>query len=251
MKKDKERKPHKTMGIMVQVAVLFAIGTLLIGFITFISMRMSSNESIETLMQGRARNLGREVERAIKEYPNYNWLIKYWHDHDKEMDIEYDVEYDKSTKTAEKYQTWLKKYPDIPIQYAKYGDIKPLPPEDQKLYAEIVYSWMITRINEIKRANGDITNRRSRNPVVFLYVCLTDSKFEEQYFLLSGADAGVERGTEFNQTYTLGVVSEVSKEITKGMKQARSKSDYLAYSPDTGYVDYYSYLGTVDRKSVV
>ncbi len=245
MKIDIKRR-SKVYGIMVQVAVLFAIGTLLTGIITFYSMRMSSNRHIETLMEGRARNLGREVERAIKEYPNYNWLIKYWHDHDKEMDIEYDVEYEKSTETARKYQTWLKKYPNIPIHYAKYGDIKPLPPEDQKLYAEIVYSWMITRINEIKRANGDITSRRSRNPVIYLYVCLADPEFKTQYFLLSGADAGVTRGTEFDQTYTLGVVSEVSDTITEGMKKARSKSDYLAYSEDTGYVDYYAYIGSQD-----
>ena len=78
MKIDIKRR-SKVYGIMVQVAVLFAIGTLLTGIIAFYSMRMSSNRHIETLMEGRARNLGREVERAIKEYPNYNWLIKYWH----------------------------------------------------------------------------------------------------------------------------------------------------------------------------
>ena len=36
MKTKKTRESKKTMGIMVQVAVLFAIGTLLIGFITFV-----------------------------------------------------------------------------------------------------------------------------------------------------------------------------------------------------------------------
>ena len=248
----KETKKHnKVYGILVQVALLFAIGTLLTGVITYVFMRMTSNEHIETLMEGRARNLGREVERAVKEFPNYNWLIKYWHDHDKEMDIEYDVNYDKSTLTYRKYLKWMERHPDTPIQYAGYGDIKSMSAEDQKLYAEIAYSWLITRMNEIKRSNGGLTDKRSKNRVAYLYVCLTDSEFKTQYFLLSGSDPGVERGTEFNQTYTLGVEYEVPAQITKGMKDARSKSDYLAYSRDTGYIDYYSYIGSMDEYHVL
>ena len=40
------------------------------------------------------------------------------------------------------------------LQYAGTDEILAMTPEDQKLYAEITYSWMITRLNKIKRSHN-------------------------------------------------------------------------------------------------
>ena len=40
----------------------------------------------------------------------------------------------------------IERHPKLRLEYVKPYEIAALPAADQKLYAEIIYSWLITRI---------------------------------------------------------------------------------------------------------
>jgi hypothetical protein len=47
--------------------------------------------------------------------------------------------------------------PSLDLQYASTEEIEALPERDQKLYAEIIYSWLITRADQIKEVDGGLS----------------------------------------------------------------------------------------------
>ena len=224
------------IGIITQVALLFALGVLATGIITYFSQRAAAVSNVREEIAFIAARTADEVRMAVREYPASAWLLRYWYNHDDELDIEYDVDYSPGTKTEEKARILHERHPDLELRYATSAQIDALPEEDQKLYAEIVYSWLITHINQIKRANN----------IDFLFCVLTDGTYQSQYFLFSAANLGATRGNEYLQVYPLGhVVSVADNESQQeGMRHARDYYSYLAEAGD--YVDYYAYLGLVD-----
>ena len=70
------------------------------------------------------------------------------------MENEYDAEYVTGTKTEKKSRILAKRYPGIQLKYASQRDIESMDPKDQKLYAEIAYSWLLTRFDQIKKASN-------------------------------------------------------------------------------------------------
>ena len=235
-------KKKMRIGIIAQVALLFAAGVLTIGVVTFFSQRLSSDRSVRTEVERIASERAEEVRSAVQAYPAHAWLMQYWYEHDDEMDIEYDVDYSSGTKTEEKARLLHEHQPSLELEYATTAQITALPEEDQKLYAEIVYSWLITRLNEIKRANR----------IDFLFCVLTDSAYESQYFLFSAADPGAVRGTNYLEVYPLGKEVSVAgnKSQQDAMRYARRYNGHLAEAGD--YVDYYAYLGVVcDRPALI
>ena len=143
----------KPFSIIWQVAILFVLATLLVGSITYFSQHAYFNKYIKDQTAGRAASITKEVDLAVKQYPAYEWLLKYWYEHADELDVEYDTDYRASTETEQK--CWLMEIhqPNLQLRYANTSEIEALPEEDQKLYAEILYSWLITRLNEIKRSH--------------------------------------------------------------------------------------------------
>jgi len=122
------------------------------------------------------------------------------------------------------------------LKYLDTLEIKALPKEDQKLYAEIAYSWLITRINQIKRTYQ----------VDYLFCVLSDETYGKQFFLFSAADEGSVRGSEYLEVYPLGIEVTVSESQQEAMRSAKRNKENLA---DAGeYVDYYSFFGMVDGK---
>ena len=92
------------------------------------------------------------------------------------------------------------RHPELQLRYCTPEEVEALEEEDQKLSAEIVYSWLITRIDAIKHNFG----------CSYLFCVMTDTDEGEdpygmQLFLMSGADPDSVRGTEYEQVYTLGV----------------------------------------------
>ena len=224
---------HRT-SLIAQVVILTTIFIFLTGVITYESQRAISGTNVTLETENRASQIAAETTMCIRQYPSYRWLLSYCHRHAEEMDIEYDAEYGNGTKTEEKYRLLLSHQPMFHLRYADESEITALPEEDQKLYAEITYSWLITRINKIKRSHG----------VDYLFCVLSEDDYHKQYFLMSAADANSVRGTQYEQVYPLGVVVTVSDSQRDAMLSARRDSDYLA---DAGnYADYYSYFETVD-----
>lgn len=230
---------RKKIGIIRQVAILFALGVLVIGFLTAMTQYSLANTGVMSQTESFAAMISEETEKAVREYPAYEWLIRYWHEHPDQMNIEYDAGFYAGTLTKQKCAALQSHAPDLHLRYASEKEIEQLSPADQKLYAEIAYSWLINRIDQIKQSYG----------VDFLFCVLTDDTFKNQFFLFSGADQGAIRGTDYEEVYPLGVYIEVSRSQEDAMRHAVSENSYLA---DAGnYMDYYYSMGTVDDSYIL
>ena len=232
---------RKTNSIMVQVALLFAASMMSAAVITLMTSRYHSVENVEKQTAEMAASISEEVSASIREYPAYEWLLDYWYSNYDQLEIEYDAEYGPGTVTEEKSRKLHRKYPDIMLRYAQTEEVESLPPEDQKAYAEVTYSWLLSRLNLIKRAYH----------IDYLFVVMTDPSFTSQFFLLSAADPGAVRGTEYEQVYPLGVTVSVAENESQqyAMRSARENTGYLADAGD--YMDYYGYLCEIGNKTVL
>ena len=229
---------NKGISLIAQVMILTTIFICLTGVITYESQRLISTGNVSVETEQRASQIAAEMTLCIREYPSYRWLLSYCHQNADELDIEYDADYRTGTQTEGKYRLLLQRHPEFHLRYASEEEISMLPEEDQKLYAEITYSWLITRINKIKRSHG----------VDYLFCVLADPDYHTQFFLLSAADANSVRGTKYEQVYPLGVTVTVSENQSEAMRAAHEKNAHLA---DAGnYVDYYSYLEMIDDGDV-
>ncbi len=223
----------------MQVTVLFLIGTLVIGLLTFFSERSLAKNEVKFRVEKLAHNTAEEVTLSLKEYPAYQWLVKYWYDHYEDMDVEYDADFTQGTKTEEKCHILGEAYPTFTLKYATEEEITSMSEEHQKLYAEIVYSWYITRIDDIKRTYG----------VDYLFGVMTQDPYTDQFFLFSAADEGAVRGTNYEEVYPLGVQVTVSESQQYAMQNAELNLNHLAAAGN--YMDYYSYVDTIDGRTLL
>ena len=223
-------RDNKRSSILLQVAILFAVSVVLTGIFTNITQFYSARIYVYSEIKERQEKTAAEVSMAVKEYPAYSWLLNYWCEHAQEMKIDYDDSYSRGSRTAYKFSMLMAHQPKFNPEYATVPELEALPPEDQKLYAEIVYSWLISRIDQIKYV-GDVD---------YLFCVRTQEPYTEQFFVFSAADPGTVRGTEYEQVYPIGVTSEVNEDQQQGMIDAIKHSSHMAKAGD--YVDYYSLL---------
>ena len=223
----------KRLGLITQITLLFLLGMALTGVVTYMSQRNRSEASVRQLIEQSADQVSADVIYAIKEYPAYHWLLNYWYTNADSLDIEYDVDYTGGTKTKEKTELFLEHNPGFKMKYATAGDIASLSDEDKKLYAEITYSWLITRLNEIKRSYGPD----------FVFCVIATEEYDGQFFLVSAADEGAKRGEKYGEIYRLGKTVTVSESQQEAMKQASKYTKHLA--PAGVYVDYYEFITKV------
>ena len=250
---------RKKPGLIKQIIVLLLIGMIIIAVLTYFTQLQLATNSIRQQTEEKAEETGDEVLDSVREYPAHTWLVRYWYEHADELDIEYDADYRPGNRTYEKCAVLLERHPGMQLHYATSFEIERLPEEDQKLYAEIVYSWLITRIDQIKQDQD----------VAFLFCVLTDSgisenAYQDQFFLFSAAEKDTVRGTEYLQVYPIGVQVSVAdnEEQQEAMRAAVERheesardaknikpEEHLALAGD--YVDYYTYLMTIDNKAVL
>lgn len=237
-------------GILYQIYVLAVFGLIIIGICTYISQHEIAKEAVVSQTETFMDEVADETIASIKEYPGYKWLLSYWYEHADELEIEYDVDFRAGTETEKKTRLFSERHPDLQIKYLEATEIEALPKEDQKLYAEITYSWMTTRMNQIKQ----------NYHLEFLFCLATDTDegkhpYETQFFYLSGAEKGSVRGTKYEQVYPLGKVSSVQKSQSGAMREAVANADAehaKAYIADAGsYMDYYAYLDEFGDQAVL
>ena len=84
---DKRRR----MGIIPQVAILFVIGVLATGIITYLFQHYLADASVYRYMEDVACEIAEDVRQAVTEYPASGWLMSYWYEHDDELGIIYNV----------------------------------------------------------------------------------------------------------------------------------------------------------------
>ena len=235
MSNEKEKKIFR---LIPQVIILFAFAVLVTGVITFLVQSSISNSAIRQQTESRASEIAQETVTAIREYPAYDRLLSYWYAHADEMQIEYDAEYKTGTETEAKCRTLTERYPGVQLKYVTKQQLDAMELEDQKLYAEVAYSWLITRLNQIKRAYH----------INFLFCVATDETYGTQFFLLSAADPGATRGTSYEEVYPLGHTVTVGTDQQEAMRGAKANASHLANAGD--YVDYYTWLGETEGHPV-
>ena len=235
-KAEKEKRYYK---IIVEVAILFLIGVITTGILTYVSETNLSDKSVKKQTEIHAAKIAEEARFAVTEYPAYQWLIQYWYTHPDSLEIEYDADFGTDNQTAEKCRILSERHPGIQIRYLSEDQILALPAEDQKLYAEIAYSWLITRVDQIKQSYQ----------VNYLFCVISEEPFGNQFFLFSAADPGAIRGTSYEEVYPLGNTVSVAESQALAMQRAVQHSSHLA---DAGnYVDYYTLLCSFDEHNVL
>ena len=233
-------KPKAARSLLVRVALVFALSTLAAGLVTYFYQRSGTEISVRDQIEFSAESVGEDVEHSLREYPAWEWLIRYWRDHDSELSIEYDADFSGGWRTARKEQMLRNHQPYFQVSYANGGSAELLPQEDQNLFAEIVYSWIIDRMNEIKQ-----TYRMD-----YLFVILTDPMYTEQYFLLSAASEGAVRGPEYEQVYPLGTrVNVADNAHQRDAMHAAERNSRLLF--DGKYADYYDYICDIDGQHLM
>ena len=233
-------------GLIRQIYIIAVIVLVITMALTYYAQYRLSYTTVAEQTEDLAINTAEEVMDSIREYPAYKWLLNYWVEHAGELDIEYDADYETGEKTKEQSRLLLEHQPGMFLKYATEEEVRALPEEDQKLYAEIVYSWLLTRVDQIKR----------NYKIDYLFSVVTDTKgedsYQNQFFLFSGAEPGAVRGTGPTDAYVLGVrVSVADNESQQeSMRSAVEKSRAkLAAAGD--YVDCYACMEQFNDKAVL
>lgn len=229
----------KFRSILRQLAILFLIGLIVIGWITYSSQLFRTETSIKNQQETIASDIAEEVKIAVNEYTASNWLFNFWYEHSDEMLIEYDSANNSGKVTPAKAETFSSRHPGLHIEYATEEELNELNYTDQKVYAEVSYSWILDRLDQIKMAHH----------VDYLFIVMTEPPYDTQFFAMSAADPGAVRGTNYEEVYPLGVTVEVNESQQRAMANAVKELNHLA---DAGnYVDYYSYLDNVNGKDII
>ena len=249
-------KRERKRGLFSQMYMMIIIGIIITSVFIYLTQYLIAICLVRSQFRIKAREAVSETASSLKEYPAYRWLLSYWAEHKDELEIEYDADFAGNTITKEKCETLIGRNPGLLLRYCDEAQAEALDAEDQKLYAEIIYTWMIARIDEIKQAFG----------CNYLFVVMTDTDEGEdpygtQLFLLSAAAPDSVRGTEYEQVYTLGVTTIVDVDGTEEAMRAAVRN--APPSEDTGqivgekmkhsggYVDYYSLLEPMNGKAVL
>lgn len=233
----KER--YQKGGIIRQVTILFALGIVATGILTYGSFSIMANRSVKEQTREKGSHIAEEIKSSIEEYPAYPWLLKYWYENADQLEIEYDVTFDRDTLTAEKTEQFLLLCPELMLDYVTEQELSGIPEEAGKLYAEIAYSRLITRLDEIKQAYD----------MDYLFCVVTDESCKEQFFLLSAADPGAVRGTNYQEVYPLGMTVSVNESQQQAMRSAIEGKSFVADAGD--FVDCYYTIGNIGEDHVL
>ena len=226
----------KKVSLLYQVAMLFIIGVILIGALSIVALYRFSTRYVMERLETSGYSIAEDLKGFIFDFPAHEWLMRYWYEHYDEMDIDYDAIYTGSTENEEKYALLTARQPDFRLDYAVVEDVEALPPEDQKLYAEIVYSWLIDRIDYTQSAHD----------LDYFFCVVTDEPYERQFVLFIAADEGEQRGTGSGKIYPIGKSIKVTEEIQEAMRGAVSGDPQAALSRDKKYLDYFYSMTSFD-----
>ena len=225
--------------ILKQLAILFFVGLIVISWITYSSQLFRTETSVKNQQEIVASEIAEEVKIAVCEYKSYEWLIKFWYEHGDEMVIEYDSAYNSGKNTPAKAETFASRHPGLHLKYVTEEDLNSMSFADQKLFAEVAYSWLLDRI--------DVT--KSVHNVDYLFIVLTEPPYDMQFFVMSAAERGAVRGTNYEEVYPLGVTVTVNDSQQRAMANAVKELNHLADAGD--YIDYYSFFDTIGDKDIL
>ena len=240
-------------GLSKQIYTLVVISIAIMGIVTAVSQYLISRERTRAHTDIVADAAAGEIISSIKEYPAYRWLLSYWAEHADEMEVEYDVDPAKESVAEEKIQVLQERHPEFDLRFSSDEEAAALPPEDQRIYAEVIYSRLAARMNEIKQ----------NFKCDYLFCAVTDTDagerpYEYLLYLFSGADPDSVRGTEYGEVYKLGVTvpAEDDEKQQENLRQAvlqymREKRAGRKHDDSGRYIDYYTCLGLLGDRAVL
>ena len=231
----------KKVSILFQIAILFIFGVILIGALSIVALYRFSTRYVMERMETSGYSTAEDLKGFIYDFPAHDWLLRYWYEHYDELDLDYDAIYTGSTATEKKYTRLTERQPDFLPDYAGTEDVEALPPEDQKLYAEIVYSWLIDRIDYTQSAYD----------LDYFFCVVTDDPYDQQFVLFIAADEGETRGSGKGQIYPIGKLIGSTDEAKEAIRGAISGKPQGAHSKDKKYYDYYYSMTSIDGHEVL
>ena len=249
-KGSKLKNRHKP-GLIIQIYILLAFVMIILGVVTFLSQRRIARDGESADLQTFVERIADETISSIREYPSWQWLLRYCYEHADTMEIDYNSSLGRGSVTARKCSRFGSRHPKIQLRYASAVELEALGAEDQKLAAEILYSWIISRIDQIKQSYQ----------ASFLYCVVTDSDtdghpYEDVFYLFSGADKGSVRGTGYGEVYPLGMtrsfadnptIQEAMRNAVESARLVRSEDRRTpSFDKSGNYVDGYTFLGWID-----
>ncbi|MBO6040503.1 MAG: SpoIIE family protein phosphatase [Oscillospiraceae bacterium] len=227
--------------MIMQIALLFLVGVILIGAVSAVALYGFSTRYVREQLESLGNSTAEDLRGFIFRYPAHEWLLRYWYEHYDELEIEYDAIYTGGTETEAKFALLTGRHPELQPEYATTEIVEALPPEDQKLFAEIIYSWLIDRVDYIQSSFG----------LDYLFCVVTEEPYEQQFVLFIAAKKGEVRGTEPGQLYPIGRSINVTQEIQAAMREAVSGRPKAAHSRDQKFFDYYYPLTSLDGHEIL
>ena len=82
------KEHHKRGGIILQVAILFALAVITTGILTYITQHAQADANVKVQAENRSEEIANEVTLAVREFPAFRWLINYWYKNYEILDIE-------------------------------------------------------------------------------------------------------------------------------------------------------------------
>ena len=234
-------KIKQKVSVLVQIAILFIVGVILIGILSLAALYSFSTRYVLERLETSGFSTAEDLKGFIFDFPAHDWLLRYWYEHYDEMDIDYDAVYTGSSKTEEKYAHLVESNPGFRPDYAAAEDVEALSPQDQKLYAEIVYSWLIDRIDYTQSAYD----------LDYFFCVVTEKPYDQQFILFIAADEGEQRGDAPGQIYPIGKTIKVAKGIQEAMTSTVEGNPKAALSADKKFYDYFYSMTSFDEHEVL
>ncbi|SCW30994.1 Stage II sporulation protein E (SpoIIE) [Ruminococcaceae bacterium YRB3002] len=224
---DKNQKKNSRISLVSQISTFFAVGLIITLILSAFALKRLSDTNVVREKEMMSSGIASEVERTIKEYNSYEWVIDFLAKHadDPLLDIEYDGNYATNAKIFELQN----RHPGLIINRVSSSILDEFSEEDQRLFAEVVYNDWLSRLNEIKASYG----------VAFLYIIACDDTYKDSMFIMTASDGLTHRGTGPEDAYVLGVTVDNFEERAETFKNLKG-GDHVVYTED--YLDRYSYL---------
>ncbi|MBR0159790.1 MAG: PP2C family protein-serine/threonine phosphatase [Oscillospiraceae bacterium] len=234
-------KNRKNIGMLKQIAILFAVSVVLIGLITSLSLYVVTRNHVDDDLVSRAHAVAADASSYILHFPSHQWLFRYWYENYETMDLQYEVDFAADEPTAEKYGQLNARQEEFLMDYATDADVEALPPEDQKLFAEILYSWLLTRLDSM--AKGYECD--------YLFVASTEEPYDSLRVLFIVSEKDLERGPEAGQLYPVGTVIDAAGARQEAIRAAVSGNPQMAPNENGEYIDYYYKVDEIDGHEIV
>ena len=228
-----DRREFFRISLVTQVSFFFILGTIITGIISYFTLNYNTDQTNRKAKEDLSEQINSGLMMETARYPAYDWLLTYWRDNCKTLDVEYDTIFE----TVKKAEGLCLRHPGVVLKMVTPSEIEEFSFDDQKIYAEVIYNWLLQTFNDIK-----VTYH-----VDFVYLMITDPECKEDMFLFSGSDGTLKRSSNFGDAYTLGTTVQSTPDQAQSLKDAINNKNKIVESGT--FMDQYLYAGDLSDGS--